>query len=46
MVRRRTAMDRCCDWEDEKPFIGEMFQLVAVAHQKLKSMSDLSTVTE
>jgi len=31
---------------DEKPFIGEMFQLVAVTHQIRKSMSDLVTVTE
>jgi hypothetical protein len=31
---------------DEKPFIGEMFQLVAGTHQILKSMSDLSTVAE
>jgi hypothetical protein len=46
MVRGCTAMDRVAVWEDEKPFIGEMFQLVARPHQNLKSMSDLSTVTE
>ena len=31
---------------DEKPFIGEVFQLVARAHQVSNSMSDISTVTE
>lgn len=31
---------------DEKPFIGEMFQLVTKTHRILNSMSDVSTVIE
>jgi hypothetical protein len=31
---------------DEKPFIGQMFQLVAAAHQIPKSRSYLSTATQ
>jgi hypothetical protein len=31
---------------DEKPFIGQMFQLVSMTHQVPNSMSDISTVTE
>ena len=31
---------------DEKPFIGDLFQSVSGTHQIWKTMSDLSTVTE
>jgi hypothetical protein len=31
---------------DEKPFIGHLFQCVSQTHQISNSMSDLSTVTE
>jgi hypothetical protein len=32
--------------QDEKPFIGHLFQCVSRTHQISNSMSDLSTVTE